>query len=354
MRIIHQNLKKGEIKIKVDSPEDLWYLSHMIDANDTISGKTIRKIKKSGSDERTANVTRVPVFMSIKAEKIEINETADALRITGTILEGPEDIPHGSHHTFNVELNSEISISKEEWLKYQLDKLKDASQEKRSKILIMIFDREEAYFGLMKSYNYEILAHIAGNVSKKADISRTESTFYRDLIKIMKEYADRYEVNHIILASPSFWKEELFKELKDDSLRSKIIQATCSSVDKNAFNEVIKRDEVKQALAEERVSSEIRSVELLLGEVSKRGAATYGLEQVSQSVNLGAVKELLVSTSLITKKRQDDSYQELDSLMRSVEKMNGSVTIINSDHDGGKRLDGLGGIGAILRYKLEY
>jgi len=354
MRIIHQNLRKGEVKVKIDSPEDLWYLSHIIDANDTISGKTIRKIKKSGADERSSNVTRVPVFMSIKAEKIEINEAADALRITGTILEGPEDIPHGSHHTFNVEDGSEIRIVKEEWLKYQLDKLKDASREKKSKILIVLFDREEAYIGLMKSYNYEILTHIAGNVSKKADISTTESTFYRDLIKMMKEYAGRYEVQHIILASPSFWKEELFKELKDDELKSKIIQATCSSVDKNAFNEVIKRDEVKQALMEERVSSEIKSVESLMSEIARKGAASYGFRQVSDAVNLGAVSVLLISTSLITKKRQDSSYQELDSLMRAVERMNGSVMIINSEHDGGKRLDGLGGIGAILRYKLEY
>jgi len=40
--------------------------------------------------------------------------------------------------------------------------------------------------------------------------------------------------------------------------------------------------------------------------------------------------------------------------MKNTESMKGTVNIIGSDHDGGKKLDGLGGMGAILRYKLNY
>ena len=40
--------------------------------------------------------------------------------------------------------------------------------------------------------------------------------------------------------------------------------------------------------------------------------------------------------------------------MRTVESMQGKVHIISSEHDGGKKLDGLGGLGALLRYKTNY
>ena len=40
--------------------------------------------------------------------------------------------------------------------------------------------------------------------------------------------------------------------------------------------------------------------------------------------------------------------------MRIVDKSKGEIEIISSEHDAGKKLDGLGGIAAILRFKLSY
>jgi LysR family hydrogen peroxide-inducible transcriptional activator len=44
----------------------------------------------------------------------------------------------------------------------------------------------------------------------------------------------------------------------------------------------------------------------------------------------------------------------IDSLMKIVDSTKGEILIINSDNEAGKKLDGLGGIAAILRYKLNY
>ena len=40
--------------------------------------------------------------------------------------------------------------------------------------------------------------------------------------------------------------------------------------------------------------------------------------------------------------------------MKAVENAKGIVHIINSDHEGGKKLDGLGGVAGILRYRMEF
>ena len=103
MQIIKKNLRQGEVTVKVNNPEDLWFLSQVINVDDSIKGKTERKIKIGKEDDRKQSVTRKTVFLEIKAEKIEFHKYSENLRISGIILQGPDDVPRGSHHTFNIE-----------------------------------------------------------------------------------------------------------------------------------------------------------------------------------------------------------------------------------------------------------
>jgi len=351
---IHSNLKKGEIRLKVENPDDLWYLSTLIEPKDLVKGKTIRKIKLGEKEQRKLKIIKKPVFLKIETEKIEFSKTSNTLRVSGRIKEGPEDIRLDSHHTFNVEENSIITVIKEEWLKYQLDKLKEACSEKISKILITVHDREEANFALMKKYGYELLSHLKGNVQKKADAEKIQGNFYLEIISQIKNYDEKYNLSQIIIASPAFWKEDLMKELKDDELKPKIILATCSSLGKNGINEVLKRPETIQALKQDRISKEISSVEKLLEEISKNDLAVYGIKETENAAFAGAVKELLITDTLIRKSRDENRYEKIDAIIKTVEQTKGIVLIISSEHEGGKKLNGLGGIGGILRYKLNY
>jgi len=352
MKIIHKDLKKGEIKVKVENMDDIWYLSHIIEKTDLVKGHTFRKIKFGKEGDRKAKVEKKRIFLTIEAEKTDYE--AELLRIAGIVKQGPEDVPKGSHHTFNIEENSILTIIKQNWLKYQLDKLKEASDVKSPDILICILDREEAIFALLKRKGYEILTTIKGEVAKKDIEVKSKGSFYNEITKLLEEYSNRHKVKNIILASPSFWKEELIKQIKDQELKKKIIQATCSSVDKSAINEVLKRPEIKEVLKQDRISKELKIVENLLAEISKQGAASYGFKETKQSAEAGAVKELLITDTFIQKKRNQNKYPEIDNLMKLVDKMKGEIHVISGEHEGGKKLDGLGGIAAVLRFKMNY
>jgi protein pelota len=352
MKIIKQDLKHGEITLKVENSDDLWYLSHIIDVNDVIKGKTIRKIKIGGEEDRKSSVIKKSIFLKLKAEKMDFTESA--LRVSGKIIEGPEDIPLGSYHTFEFEENTVATIIKESWLKFQLDKLKEASQEKSGRIMIVVLDREESLFALMQREGYKLLTTVKGEVNKKAVDEKSKPCFYEDIISQIKEYNERYSLSKIILASPIFWKEELIKELKDQEIKKKIIQATCSSADSNGINEVLKRPETQEALHQDRIAQEINAVEELLKEISKNNLAVYGLKPTNEAVNAGAVKTLLLTDKLIKKQREKENYRQIDQMLKNTESMKGNVIIISSEHEGGRKLDGLGGIGALLRYKLSY
>jgi len=352
MKIIHKNLRKNEIKIKIENLDDLWYLSHIVEEGDIVSGKTVRKIKIGAKEQRRTDITKKRVFISIKVEKTEFKD--ERLRVSGTVKEGPEEVPKGSYHTFNFRKGTKVKIKKEEWLKFQLDKLKEAAAFKQPTILICILNREEAIFALSKRKGYEILTSLKGEVQKKEERAVAKGSFYEDIIKMLKEYSQRHKIEHIIIASPAFWKEELMNKIDEKRLKKNIILSTCSSVGENAINEVLKRPETKEVLKKDRISKELKLVEKLLTEISKQELGCYGLEEVEKAAVAGAVKVLLISDKFIERKREEGKYDRLDKIMKAADKTRGEVHIINSEFEGGKKLDGLGGIGAILRYKLNY
>jgi protein pelota len=350
MRILH--FHKDTAKVLVENLDDLWYLSSIIDVGDTVEGKTFRKIKLGGSEDRSQSVIKKPVFLKIEVEKVEFHKYADSLRVSGKVLEGAEDIPKGSYHTFSVEEGTTITIIKQAWLNYQRQKLEDSAKEKKPDTLICVFDREECYIAIMKKYGFDILAELKGEVEKKAEAKQASKNFYEEIIKQIQEYVKRHSIKHVILASPAFWKEELFKNLKDQDLKRIIIQATCSSCDKSAINEVIKRPEVQTVLQHDRSAAEIKLVEELLSGISKQAAVSYGLEETKSAAEAGAIKTLLVTDGIIQKTRQEGSFEKINALMKLSDRSGANIHIISSDHDGGKKLDGLGGIGALLRYRM--
>lgn len=350
MRIVYQNLKRGEIKVKAENLDDLWYLSHIVDKGDLVRGQTFRKIKIGEKEQRKVRIAKKRVFITIRTEKAELQD--NVLRISGVITQCPEEIKKGSHHTFNVEEGNVITIIKERWLRYQLDKLKEAAVA-RPNILICLLDREEALFALSKREGYEILSSIKGEVAKKGVEIKAGETFYLEIIKMLREYSRRYKIKSIIVASPAFWKEELLKQIKDEELKERIVLATCSSVSRSAINEVLKRPEVREVLKQVRVAKEINLVEDLLIEIAKKEAVAYGLKETEIAAVAGAVRILLITDACIKKAREQEKYGRIDSIMRSVDQTKGEVHIISSEHEGGKRLDGLGGIGALLRYRIS-
>lgn len=350
MQLLQQNFKHGLVKLKITDPEDLWYLSHIIDPGDFITSKTTRKIKIGDGDN--AKLVKKTLSLKIEAETIEFGATEDSLRINGKIVGGPDFLPVGNYHAISLEIDSEFTLEKVHWLGYQKQKLKE-SQQRKVTLLICLCDREEAIMALTKQKGFEILTHLKGDVPKKDQITEVKKDFQLEIIKALKSYLERHQFQNIILASPAFYKEDILKKITDTNLKSKITLATCSDVSKAGLEEVMKRPELKTVLQESRNRQEKLLVDQLLQEINKNNLAAYGWEEVQQAVYAGAVSKLLLTDGFIHKFRMEDSYQELDEVMKQIDNLKGEIHIISSDNESGKQLDGLGGIAAILRYKLS-
>ncbi|MBI4980876.1 mRNA surveillance protein pelota [Candidatus Woesearchaeota archaeon] len=348
MRILRQDFRKGTVELKVDDPEDLWYLSHLIDQGDLVRGKTTRKVKL-GDSENAKTVKKV-MTVTVEAEALDFSADGTELRINGKVKEAPEDVPHGSYHAISLELGTEFTLQKKTWLEYQKNKLKEAT-EKKATYLLCLFDREEALFALTTKSGYEMLTRIKGEVPKKSKDDSIKKDFYAEILKLLEEYASRYKPENIIIASPAFYKEEVFKRITNPQLKEKIVLATCSDVEETSLDEVIKRPELAPVLKSSRIRKEKMVVDELLMELNKNNLAVYGWKETQAAVQAGAVNKLLLTDEFIKKKRAEVDYTEVDELMKMVDSTQGEVHIISAEQESGKKLNGLGGIAAVLRYK---
>lgn len=344
MRIVHQDLKDGIVKLEPEHADDLWYLSLLVEPGDLVSAETERKVKIGDAETEKARVVRKRVFLTLKVEKVEYAD--GGLRILGTIAAGPDDIPLASHHSFEIEPREQITLQKEEWLSFQLEKLREAATARPLHILVVVFDREEAIFGMLKTQGYELLSRIRGDVAKKGLDEKKSANFWKEIAKQTEEYAARHSVEHVVAASPAFWKDYLEKELPGP-LRKKTVFATCSEVEPNIINELVQRPELKKVLEADRTAQEGLLVEELLMAVAK-DKAVYGLLEVKVKAEEGAVGTLLIAEAFLRESREKGFYRELDAIMRLVDKSKGEVRILSTGV--AKKVEALGGIAGTLRW----
>ncbi len=351
MRILKQDFRKGQVHLKVEDVEDLWYLSHLIEANDLVRGTATRKIK-IGEGEN-AKVVRKIMTVKIEVEDVDFGAGGEILRLNGKVKEGPEEVPKDSYQSLSLEVGEDFILEKSQWLELHKRKLQEAT-EKKSQYLFCLFDREEALFALSKNIGYEILLKLKGEVSKKFKGAEAKKDFYQEIIQQLEEYNSRYQPEAVILASPAFFKEDLGKRITNPDLKKRIVLATCSDVGEPALDEVLKQPELGQALKSSRSRKEKILMEQLLNEINKNNLAVYGFKEVQKAIESGAATKLLLTDKFIQKQREAKNFLQLDQMMKIVDASQGEVHIFSSEQENGKTLEGLGGIAAILRYKLNY
>jgi protein pelota len=90
-------------------------------------------------------------------------------------------------------------------------------------------------------------------------------------------------------------------------------------------------------------------MEEVLKEIGKdSGLAVYGPKEVEDAGNAGAVLKLLVCDDFFLRNRK-----RVGELMEAVGSARGDVHLMNHVGEAGRQLSSIGGIAALLRYKLR-
>lgn len=343
MKLLERN--KGAIKVVVETGDDLWFLHTIIDKGDRCTGDSEYKYKVGGSDAKSS-VVKKRVWVQVTAEKTEFSASTGHLRINGKVADGSEEVPRGSSHSLDITEGSKLTIDKERWLDYQTEKLEEALSSARLNTLLVLFDRESAIFALLKPNGYETLLTLKGDVPKKGVDEGKQHAFYKEIVTHLEEFIKRFGIDTAIAASPSFWKEYLEKELGPE-LKKKVLFASVSAVDATAINEILKRPELEQALKSQRVTRELRIIESMLGALAK-DKLIYGIPDLLGAIHEGNIGEVIVSEQTIMRKKADDTFGELEMLLRAASDVKAKVHLLSTD--AADKIDGFGGIVGIKRW----
>jgi len=98
--------------------------------------------------------------------------------------------------------------------------------------------------------------------------------------------------------------------------------------------------------ADSRVAMETQLVEKVLEAIATNRPCAYGRKEVEQAVDAGAVETLLVSDSVVRD-------LQVERIMHEAEDARGNVVLVSAHHEAGAKLEGLGGIAALLRFPIK-
>jgi protein pelota len=346
MRVMKENLRgdEGEITLLPESLDDLWHLKYLIEPGDLVFALTHRKVPAIADKARPEKLERRPVRLGIRVEDIEFHIYSNWLRLHGVIKSG---IDVGAYHTLNIEVGTDLSIVKHHWRPDQFQRIKEAvAESRRPKVVLALVEEGEATIGVLRQFGVQMAAEIRAG-SGKGGGEDHRAQFFRDVAGAISQAAG--EDAQVILAGPGFAKEDLKKVIDSayPDLAKRITMDDASSIGRSGFQEVLRRGAVSRVLEDSRIAQETKLIDDLFKEIATDGKAAYGLKEVQDAVNYGAVEYLLVLDEMARRR-------SLESLMRDVASARGKVVIFSSEFEPGERLRSLGGVAALLRFKIAH
>ena len=129
MRVLNEDRSTGDVRLQVETDEDLWHLYNIVETGDLITASTTRREEKSADKIRAERAEKKRMTLGVRIEKIEFSEEDLRLKLLGTIEAGPQDI--GQHHTLIFEEGDSLTISKQRWKETQIERVRRAVADSR-------------------------------------------------------------------------------------------------------------------------------------------------------------------------------------------------------------------------------
>jgi protein pelota len=355
MRIADRRQVEGgreRLTVVPESVDDLWHLSHVIEPGDQVAGDTTRRIQRDDEQLRDTGGEREHIWAEVGVEDVEFARFANRLRVGGVIEDCSREDQLGHHHTLNVEEHSEIEIEKR--LKPdQRGRLEEAVKATDTPdVAVATVEEGQAYVHSVAQYGTEERASITAPTGK-GEYARPRAELFEELATVL----GRLDADAIILAGPGFTKRDALDYIEENhrELADRITTVDTSGVGDRGVHEVLKRGAVEDVQQQTRIAAESELIDELTGRIAEGAEVAYGPEQVATAADYGAIEHLLVLDERLRIERAGDGDWDVDvdDVVETAEQKGGEVTVFSDEFDPGQQLANLGGIAALLRYRLD-
>lgn len=343
---------RERIELVPETVDDLWHLSYVLEPGDLVSGDTTRRIQRDDEQMRDTGGEREHLHVTIEVEDVEFARFANRLRVGGLIVGSSREDELGHHHTLNVEEHTELTVEKH-FKPDQLDRIEEAEESADApNVAIATVEEGEAYVHLVKQYGTEEYASFT-RPTGKGEYARPRNELFAELGKALSFL----EVDAVILAGPGFTKQDAGDYIEENypEVSEKMTVVDTSSAGDRGVHEVLKRGAVEEVQSETRIAREAELLDELMERIAEGAKAAYGIDEVAEAAEFGAVEELLVLDERLREERQGRGDWSVDAneVIETVEQKGGEITVFSADFQPGEQLKNLGGIAALLRYRLQ-
>jgi len=328
----------GEIRLFPESVDDLWHLQHLVAPGDLIFATTFRSVDTASDKLRPEKMEKRPVRLGVRIERVEFSQHGVRLRISGVIEHGVEI---GAYHTINVETGFEISVIKQ-WRPHELERIERAVKSSVfSLIHILTIEEGEAELFRLRQYGPESVVTFSAGSGKGGE-SDNRPAFFEQVLAPLSAID-----GPLIIAGPGFIKDDFIKYAKNKGslVAEKAISVETRRIGRGAVQDVIGKGALEKLIDDLQLSREVKFMDEVLCRIAQDGAVAYGRQEVQDAIGYGAVEQVLVADTLL----RDPATM---ALIENAEAMRAVVVVLSSSFEPGERLVALGGIAALLRYKM--
>jgi protein pelota len=346
VKVLYQNAKLGEIRLRADTLDDLWHMRHLVAPGDLVEARTYRRDDSAtGDTSKPTRGEKRAVTLGVRVESVDFQAFSDRLRISGKIEAGPTDL--GKFHTLTVEPRDDIKVVKERWRLHELLRIKDAvAQTGAPRVAVLSIEEGEALIAFVHTYGVRPVSTVESRGSGKHYAkSSGRQEFFGDCLAEFKMAVEGQDAP-IVVVGPGFTKDDFLKFAKEKArgLFDKAVVDSTAHGGHLGVQEALRRGTFARVVESHRLVEETGLVERVFEEVAKEGKATYGPKHVERALKAGAVEVLLVADSIV---RQP----EVDRLMEMAAEAKARAVVLSTEAEAGRRLEGLTGIAALLSFK---
>ncbi|MCI4318183.1 MAG: hypothetical protein L3J96_06555 [Thermoplasmata archaeon] len=346
MRLIHQDPAEGLLRLRIETPSDVWRIARIVHPGERVGASTTRRDPEAPEDSPAAQRARRRIWLVIRVEQVEFHDFSHHVRVTGPIVEGPFDI--GRHHTLDLEEGSDLTIQKESLSSSDRALLEEGTHARgEPRLVVAAVDWGESTIVRLRGRVVEPVVDLrrtlAGKRYKGGQGDRDRTTYVEELVALLKR--ELPEAHTLIVAGPGFLKEEVVKRLteKDPVAKKKVRIYPTAEAGRVGIDELLRSGRAAEALAGSVAAEEADLVERLVLALGGGTRAAVGLSEVKQALDQGAIETLLAAEELL-------SDPALNSILDGARAAKARVFIVRGDGEPGARLRALGRVGAILRF----
>ncbi len=347
MRLLEEDKRLKRLKLQLETPEDLYFASLLIDEGDVVTAWTFRQVRvqRGVSAERG---DRVRVKLSVKVKKVEFQRFSDTLRILGVIVDAPEWLEvKGSHHTIGLRPGDEVEVVKSSLLKHHERVLQLATQ--RVKVAgILSVDVDEVAAALLRPQGLEVIATIPlPRPLKEGSLKAQLRENVKDLVPRLVEEMRNRNTDLLLFAGPRLVHDAVRDLLERTNLPVRVVETSEGGL--AGLHELMRREDLRGLLKERALLAPKLALEELVRRLDRDPErVAVGAAEVLNALRARAVEALLILDEVLLSSEREKVLEILKNASDTAK----DVIVVPLELEGAELLRRSGGIAALLYFAV--